>query len=180
MYAAIHVHYPKYRNTHQVGGPIFSHALLIHSVQPCVQRRSTNPRYAISQYIQLQHKYVCTFPSLYTMWRSAVLAYCVPTAPSLEAIFFIKPLNLPPLPPPSICEPDIEGPRYGCLAPGMGGTGGASAAGGRGRDAKFCDSISVRPASIMAWFFACTAESWGAKRRSTVLLKVPRKASPAP
>jgi hypothetical protein len=43
---------------------------------------------------------------------------------------------------------------YGCLT-GMKGTGGASAAAGRGRwCAKFCDSISARPASMIAWFFA--------------------------
>lgn len=92
----------------------------------------------------------------------------------------MNPLSFPPpLPPLSNWEPDIAGPEYGCF-PGIGGTGGASAAGGRGRDAKFWDSISDRPASIVAWFFACTGASGGAKRRSTVLLKVPRKASPAP
>jgi hypothetical protein len=81
------------------------------------------------------------------------LSYCVPTVPSLfDAIFFMNPLNFPPpLPlPPSICEPDIEGPMYGCFCPGIGGTAGASAAAGRGRDAKCCDSISDRPASIVA------------------------------
>jgi hypothetical protein len=83
--------------------------------------------------------------------------YCVPTVPSLfDAIFFMKPLNFPPPlpPPPSSCEPDIAGPEYGCFPPGIGGTGGASWAGGLGRDAKFCVSISARPASMIAWFLA--------------------------
>jgi hypothetical protein len=71
-------------------------------------RRTTDSSHTSSHGTSITNVYVCKFPVLAPL---GVCAYCVPTVPSrFEAIFFMKPLSFPPLPPFSNCDPDIEGP----------------------------------------------------------------------